>query len=143
MKKTLLIALAIIHVFLSITIFIIGSKYAYTVKYTNTWLPNLLVSLILVVVFSKEKVYDKISNLILIIYPIGLILISFIIFFNIPNFTYKEAKTLVIKETSEKFDIYKENEIKGQNGMYYIYTEENVYVFNSKDGSYSKRKNID
>ncbi len=82
MKKTILIALAAIHVCISITIIIIGNKYEFTVKYTNTWLPNLFVSLLLLVVFiiSKDKVIKKISNLLLMIYPIGLVLISFIIF---------------------------------------------------------------
>ncbi len=76
------------------------------------------------------------------IYPIGLVLISLIIFYNLPNFTYLEAKEIIIKETSEEIDMSKENEIKGQLGMYYIYTREHVYIFNSKDGKYSKRKNL-
>lgn len=144
MKKIILIALATIHVCISITIFIIGNKYEFTVKYTNTWLPNLLVSLLLLVVFiiSKNKVIKKISNLLLVIYPIGLVLISFISFYNLPNFTYLEAKEIIIKETSEEIDMSKENEIKGQLGMYYIYTREHVYLFNSEDGKYSKRKNL-
>ena len=144
MKKIILIALAAIHVCISITIFIIGNEYEFTVKYTNTWLPNLFVSLLLLVVFiiSKDKVINKISNLLLMIYPIGLVLISFIIFYNLPNFTYLEAKEIIIKDTSEEIDMSKENEIKGQLGMYYIYTREHVYIFNSEDGKYSKRKNL-
>ncbi|MGE7115038.1 hypothetical protein [Lysinibacillus sp. NPDC047702] len=122
MKKIILIALAAIHICLSIIIYIIGNKYEFTVKYTNTWLSNLLVSLLLLVVFifSKENVVKKLSNLLLTIYPIGLVLIGFIIFYNLPNFTYLEAKDIVIKETSEEIDISKEGEIKGQLGMYYI-----------------------
>ncbi len=72
--------------------------------------------------------------------PIGLVLISFIIFFNLPNFTYLEAKKIIMKETPEVIDLSKENEIKEQLGMYYKYTRENMYIFNSKDGKYSKRK---
>ncbi|MGG2082398.1 hypothetical protein [Lysinibacillus pakistanensis] len=144
MKKIILIALAAIHVCISITIFIIGNKYEFTGEYTNTWLANLFVSLLLLVVFiiSKDKVIKKISNLLLMIYPIGLVLISFIIFYKLPNFTYLEAKEIIIKETSEEIDLSKEDEIKGQLGMYYIYTREHVYIFNSEDGKYSKRKNL-
>lgn len=64
--------------------------------------------------------------------PIGL-LISFIIFYHLPNFTYLEAEKIIIKET--KIDLSKENEIKG------LYTIESVYI-NSEDGKYSKRKNL-
>ncbi|AVK84901.1 hypothetical protein C3943_15740 [Lysinibacillus sp. B2A1] len=144
MKKIILIALAVIHVCLSLTIYIIGNKYEFTVKYTNTWLANLFVSLLLLVtfIFNKENVIKKISNPLLTIYPIGLALISFIIFYNLPNYTYLEAKDIVIRETSEEIDISKEDDIKGQLGMYYIYTKDNVYIFNSEDGKYSKRKNL-
>lgn len=144
MKKIILIALATIHVCLSITIYIIGNKYEFTVKYTNTWLANLFVSLLFLVafIFNKENVIKKISNPLLTIYPIGLALISFIIFYNLPNYTYLEAKDIVIRETSEEIDISKEDDIKGQLGMYYIYTKDNVYIFNSEDGKYSKRKNL-
>lgn len=74
MKKIILIALAVIHVCLSLTIYIIGNKYEFTVKYTNTWLANLFVSLLLLVtfIFNKENVIKKISNPLLTIYPIGL-----------------------------------------------------------------------
>ena len=47
-----------------------------------------------------------------------------------------------MKETPEVIDLSKENEIKGQLGIYYKYTRENMYIFNSKDGKYSKRKNL-
>jgi len=47
-----------------------------------------------------------------------------------------------MKETPEVIDLSKENEIKEQLGMYYKYTRENMYIFNSKDGKYSKRKNL-
>lgn len=69
-------------------------------------------------------------------------MISFIIFYNLPNYTYLEAKDIVIRETSEEIDISKEDDIKGQLGMYYIYTKDNVYIFNSEDGKYSKRKDL-
>lgn len=143
MKKTILIALSTIHVIIAITIYFVGSKYEFTVQYMNTWIPNLFVSLLLLVafIFSKESV-KRIPNPLLTIYPIGLVLISSIVFFNLPNYTYEEAKEIVIKETSEKIDSSKEDEIKGQVGMYYIYTEANVYVFNAEDGTYSKRNEL-
>ena len=144
MKKTILIALAAIHVLLSITIYIIGHEYEFTAKYTNTWLSNLLVSLLLLIVFivSKENVVKKTANFLLTIYPIGLVLIGFIILYHLPNFTYIEAQEIVMKETFEEIDISKEDEIKGQMGMYFIYTKYNVYIFNSEDGKYSKREEL-
>ena len=78
-------------------------------------------------------------NVMLFVYPLALVAISVIIYSHLPHFTYKDATAIVIQETFEKIDYTKQNKIEGQNGMYFIYTEENVYVFNAKDGLYSKR----
>ncbi|WP_332647050.1 hypothetical protein [Lysinibacillus sp. 54212] len=142
MKKTILIGLAIGHVFLSFAIFIVGREYENAVEYSNVWVMNFFVSVLLLIAFSVRKNRQIIPNSLLIAYPLGLVVIGFIVFNHLPNFTYKEAKEIVLSETAEEIDDTKENEIKGQLRMYYIYTKENVYIFNSEDGKYVKKENI-
>lgn len=142
MKKIILIIFAICHILISLAIFVVGREYANMIESSNAWLINGMISVSFLVAFSLSNPdqIKKISNSLLIVYPIGLVLISFIIFYDLPNFTYKEAKEMVLLETAEEFDQTKENEIKGSLGMYYFYTKENVYIFNAVDGNYAKRE---
>ncbi|MFJ7666523.1 hypothetical protein ACIQXI_05410 [Lysinibacillus sp. NPDC097195] len=139
MKKTILLVLAVLHIILSIIFFLVGNIYVFTDNYMYTWLPNLVVSLSLLILLIKESINKNLANLILIIYPLGLIFMCVMIFYQLPNFTYKEATDLVIQENFGKIDHTKEREVRGQNGMYYIYPEDSVYVFNTRDGSYARR----
>lgn len=108
----MLLGFAAIHLVLSITILLVGNIYAFTDKYSITWLPNLLVSLLLLLLLSKEKMESKFVNVMLFVYPLALVVISVIIYSHLPQFTYKDATAIVLQETFERIDYTKQNKIK-------------------------------
>lgn len=140
MKRGILIAFSIVHILVSISLFFIGEKYEFIVPATNTWLPNLLVSILLLItyVFSNIETIKKIPNYIFVIYIFGISFIIAFVLFELPKYTYLEACELIEKNTGEIVNVQKD-EPKGHKGFYYVYTEHQVYIINANTGDYAKR----
>lgn len=141
MKKVILLSISIIHILLSIFIFLVGKQYEFIVSLTNFWLPSLLVGILLLVLFSvgKLEIIKKIPNLIFIIYPASIILVLVLVFYELPELTYSEATKMIEEDTGEIVINDNKNKVKAQMGVYYIYTHQSTYIVNANTGEYTQR----
>ena len=60
----------------------------------------------------------------------------------LPQYTYEEAKKLVESETGKQVVDPLKGEVKAQLELYFIYTTNEVYIFNAESGSYGARTPI-
>lgn len=56
----------------------------------------------------------------------------------LPNYTYVEAREMIERTTGETTRYNKGDFPKGQEGMYYIYTDTSVYIVNAETRNYVK-----
>lgn len=141
MKRVILLILTFIHILLSIVIFFIGKQYEFIVSSTNSWLPSLLVGILLLIFFSvgKLETIKKIPKLLFVIYPASIILILVLVFYELPGLTYLEATEMIEKNTGELVINDNKNKIKGQIGIYYIYTNQNTYIVDANTREYAQK----
>ncbi|KYG91454.1 hypothetical protein A0U40_00440 [[Bacillus] sp. KCTC 13219] len=141
MKKSIILIILIVHIMLAIALFYVGKQYEFVASPTNSWLANLILALVLfcIVIFLKSSIISKLPNLLLILYSVAILLIAAIAFYKLPNYTYVEAREMIERTTGETTRYNKGDFPKGQEGMYYIYTDTSVYIVNAETGDYVKR----
>ncbi|MEG0450364.1 MAG: hypothetical protein RR595_10945 [Lysinibacillus sp.] len=127
MKRVILIALAMSHIIISIVLFFVGRHYAFVNDSMNDWVSNLVIGLatIKLFIFLKQVDIERIPSATLVVYPLGLILIVYIAFHDLPEYSYNEAVAIVERESNEEVIIPLKGVKKGQLGMYFIYTKYN------------------
>lgn len=142
MKRAILLLLSAVHILLSIALFFVGKQYAFILSTANSWLSNLLISMIVLVffIFSKSELIKKMSNALFVVYPLGIFLIIVLVMYELPNFTYLEASKLIEENTGEIVIEDIKGKPKGQVGIYNIYTAHHVYIFDAITGEYAKRR---
>ena len=69
-------------------------------------------------------------------YVFFLIIIVTYTFMILPQFTYEEATRVVEVETGKQVVEPQKGALKEQLGQYFIYTTDEVYIFNAETGSY-------
>lgn len=74
-----------------------------------------------------------------VILPVGIAIILALIISENPSITYKEAQKIIEVETGESILNPPNNEIVGQFGLYYIYTEQGSYLVSSENWTFVKR----
>lgn len=140
MKKTILVTLAIIHILLSILLFLLGRHYAFTVSVFNYWLPMMLTGIVLLIIFifKDSTTIHKLRNVIFFVHSIGLVMISLLVIYEIPTYSYKDAHNIIEKRTGQIAIEPNKGQVKGLHGHYYIYTNEQTYLFNAMTGHFGK-----
>lgn len=136
-----MLIILIVHIISAITLFYVGKCYEFVVSSTNSWLANLILGVVLfcLIIFIKPSIVDKLPNLLLILYPVAILLIGIIVFYKLPDYTYGEARKMIEQISGETTRYNKGDFPKGQEGMYYIYTDTSVYIVDAETGDYVKR----
>ncbi|MEC1177544.1 hypothetical protein P9B03_03525 [Metasolibacillus meyeri] len=137
MKKIILRTLCAIHIFLSIGLFFIGRQYAFIPTSTSVWLPSLLLAIFLFILLLFKPV--KSPKALMVIYPLCMLMIGAIVYYDLPEFTYVEAVQKIEQEIGETVRLEIGDELKGHHRAYFIYTEQGQYTLDMNTGEYAKR----
>jgi len=139
-KKVILLTLAVLQIVLAIIMCVVGTKFAFVNDVMDRWLFVLISGVVLacILLFSNQKYLGKIFTRFVIVYPIGLIMLLLLFITDIPQYSYQEAADLIEVNTGEK--IIEPKDSKGQLGYYYLYTNQDVFLFNSENGEFTKRE---
>mgnify|MGYP003446453387 CR=1 FL=1 len=89
--------------------------------------------------FGNEEVIKRRFKLIYISYSCLIIFNVTYSFAILPQFTYEEAMELVERNLGKQVDKPPKGDVKAQLGRYFIYTNDEVYIFNAETGSYTAR----
>ena len=129
---------SILQLLLGAYIYWLGATYAFSPGVTNIWISSVLVGVIMLAVgiFYKPIAVFKDSKWIFPIYCTALLLILVIVHTNLPTYTYMQAVEKVEKETGGRVVIDEGKEKTDYHTSYYIYTAENVYLFNNETGDF-------
>ncbi|MGB2993789.1 MAG: hypothetical protein WBB47_14245 [Paenisporosarcina sp.] len=140
MKKVILLTLAVLQIVLAIIMCVVGAKFAFVDDVMDRWLFVLISGVVLacILLFSNQEYLGKIFTRFVIVYPIGLIMLLILFIMDIPHYSYREAADLIEENTGEK--IIEPKDSKGQLGYYYLYTNKDVFLFNSYNGEFTKRE---
>jgi hypothetical protein len=88
------------------------------------------------ILLGNEEKFVKKFKVGFIGYVFFLIIIVTYTFMILPQFTYEEATRVVEIETGKQVLELQKGALKEQLGQYFIYTTDEVYIFNAETGSY-------
>jgi len=139
-KIGILLTLAFLQIVLAIIMCVVGAKFAFVHDVMDRWLSVLIsgVAIACIILFSSQKYLGKIFTRFVIVYPICLIMLLILFITEIPQYSYPEAADLIEENTGEK--IIDPKDSKGQLGYYHLYTNKDVFLFNSENGEFTKRE---
>ncbi|KOS68753.1 hypothetical protein AEA09_09525 [Lysinibacillus contaminans] len=140
MKKTILTLYPLAFIAIGIWLFYLKTIYMGVYDIFNSWSICIIAGIVLVIMDYKKV--GKTHRSMLVIFPIGIAIMLALIISEIPTITYKEAQKIIEEETGESLLIPPKNEIVGQFGLYYIYTEQGTYLVSSENGTFVKRDMI-
>lgn len=133
--KKFLYSMSLINIILGVLLFLLGNKYAYVESVMERWLYVFVIGIIMFYFILKMKDSKSKLKKICIFYPIVLIVSGIMIFSSIPNYSYKEAIFIIEEHTGEK--TIESKELKSTEGLYYIYTQNEVYLFDPWNGQFA------
>ena len=147
MKRSILLSLVGWHIIISFILFFVGRKYAFVSDVMDRWISNLILSLFIALFFifvTKDSI-KKLYKSTVIIYPFYLLGTCILVLTSIPTYSYKEAVALVEEKTGEEpvESINESSDIKSQIGQYFIYINNEVYIFNVDSGDFAKRERLE
>ena len=131
MKKILYVMCAI-QILLGIYLYFIAVEYAYVESVMRRWLPVIIFGILMIYLIYKS---NKQQIVLCVVYPIGLIIICILIFTSIPVYSYEEAVGIIENSTGEKS--VKPQAYKANSRNYYIYTANEIYLFDPWNGMYA------
>lgn len=97
----------------------------------NSWLICIITGIVLMIMNCKKV--ENTQRRMFVILPVGIAIILALIISENPSITYKEAQKIIEVETGESILNPPNNEIVGQFGLYYIYTEQGSYLVSSEN----------
>ena len=148
MKRTILLSLVGLHIIISLILFYIGRQYAFVSDVMVSWISNLILSLFIAIffIFITNDSINKRFKFTVIVYPIYLLCTGILVLISIPTYSYKEAVALVEEKTGDDAvvdSINESSDIKSQMGQYFIYMNNEVYLFNAESGDFAKRERLE
>lgn len=147
MKRTILLSLVGLHIITSLILFYIGRQYAFVSDVMDSWISNLILSLFIALffIFITNDSINKRFKFTVIVYPIYLLCTGILVLISIPTYSYKEAVALVEEKTGDDAveSINESSDIKSQMGQYFIYMNNEVYLFNAESGDFAKRERLE
>lgn len=146
MKRIILLSLVGLHIVISVILFYVERKYAFVSDDMDSWISNLILSLFIALffIFITNDSINKLFKSTAIVYPIYLLWTCILVLISIPTYSYKEAVALVEEKTGvEGIEAINEShDSKGQQGHYFIYINNEVYIFNAESGDFAKRESL-
>ena len=129
---------SILQLLLGAYMYWLGTTYAFSAEVTTGWVSTVVVGVIVLAIgiFNKPSAVLKYAKWVFPVYCTALLIILVIVHTNLPTYTYMQAVEKIEKETGEQVVVDEGKEKTNYLASYYIYTAENVYLFNSDNGDF-------
>ena len=129
---------SILQLMLGAYMYWLGTTYAFSAEVTTGWVSTVVVGVIILAIgiFYKPIAVPKHAKWVFPVYCTALLIILVIVHTNLPTYTYMQAVEKIEKETGEQAVVDEGKEKTNYFASYYIYTAENVYLFNSDNGDF-------
>ena len=129
---------SILQLLLGAYMYWLGTTYAFSAEVTTGWMSTVGVGVIMLAIgiFYKPSAVPKYAKWVFHVYCTALLIILVIVHTNLPTYTYMQAVEKIEKETGEQAVVDEGKEKTNYFASYYIYTAENVYLFNSDNGDF-------
>ncbi len=129
---------SILQLLLGAYMYWLGTTYAFSAEVTTGWVSTVVVGVIMLAIgiFYKPSAILKYAKWVFPVYCTALLIILVIIHTDLPTYTYMQAVEKIEKETGEQAVVDEGKEKTNYFASYYIYTAENVYLFNSDNGDF-------
>ena len=116
----------------------LGSSYAFSAEVTTGWVSTVVMGVIMLAIgiFYKPVGVPKHAKWVFPVYCTVLLLILLIVHTNLPTYTYMAAVEKVENKTGERVVMDEGKEKTNYLASYYIYTAENIYLFNNDTGEF-------
>ena len=138
LERFILLSMAGIHFLMTVLSFFLFKQYEFMEPMKSLLIQNFFWSVLLFFNFylGNEEKFVKKFKVGFIGYVFFLIIIVTYTFIILPQFTYEEATRVVEIETGKQVLEPQKGALKEQLGQYFIYTTDDVYIFNAETGSY-------